>query len=46
MDKIRVNLMLGEKQLTALKKRASAEDTSVSRIIRTLIDEYLKKGKR
>ena len=38
--------MLGEKQLATLKKRATAEDTSVSRIIRKLIDEYLKKEKR
>lgn len=45
MDKIRVNVVLGEKQLAALKKLAKGEDTSVSRLIRMLIDEFLKEKK-
>lgn len=44
MDKIRANLILGKKQLAELKKRAQVEDTSVSRIIRMLVEEYLKKS--
>jgi hypothetical protein len=42
MDKVRVNIVLGKKQLAELKKKANAEDTSVSRIIRKLVEEYLK----
>jgi hypothetical protein len=45
MDKIRVNVVLGEKQLAALKKLAKGEDTSVSRLIRMLIDEFLREKK-
>jgi hypothetical protein len=45
MDKIRVNLILGEKQLATLKQIAAKKDTSVSKIIRTLVEEYLKKEK-
>ena len=45
MDKIRVNLILGEKQLATLKQIADKKDTSVSKIIRTLVEEYLKKEK-
>jgi hypothetical protein len=42
MDKIRVNIVLGKKQVAELKKRALADDVSVSRIIRKLVEEYLK----
>ena len=45
MEKIRVNVVLGEKQLAALKKLAKGEDTSVSRLIRMLIDEFLREKK-
>lgn len=43
MEKIRVNLILGVTQLADLKKRAKAEDISVSRIIRQLVEEYLRR---
>ena len=43
MDKIRVNIILGKKQHAELKKKAQAEDNSVSRIVRRLVEEYLKK---
>ena len=45
MKKVRVNVMLGENQLAALKKKVAKEDTSVSRVLRQLIDQYLRESK-
>jgi hypothetical protein len=43
VKKIRVNVMLGKDQLAALKKKVAANDTTVSQVLRRLIDGYLKK---
>jgi ribbon-helix-helix CopG family protein len=43
VKKIRVNVMLGKDQLAALKKKVKANDTTVSQVLRRLIDGYLKK---
>lgn len=40
------SLRLDGKTLKALKIRAIEEDTSVQRLIETLIDDYLKKTKK
>ncbi len=42
MKKVRVNVMLGVDQLAALKKKLKKEDTTVSQMLRKLIDDYLK----
>jgi hypothetical protein len=43
MKKVRVNVMLGAKQLADLKKKTEASGTTVSQVLRDLIDSYLKK---
>ena len=45
VKKIRVNVMLGKDQLAALKKKAAANDTTVSQVLRRLTDNYLKEKK-
>jgi len=46
VKKIRVNVMLGKDQLAALKKKVKAGDTTVSQVLRRLIDGHLKGKKR
>lgn len=38
--------MLGKDQLAALKKKVAANDTTVSRVLRRLIDSYLEDRKK
>jgi hypothetical protein len=45
MEKIRVNVILGKEQLTALKKKTDKDGTNVSLVLRQLIDAYLKGAK-
>lgn len=45
-EKIRVNVMLGKEQMERLKAQLAREDTTVSQLLRRLIDDYLKKQDR
>lgn len=45
-EKRNTSLRLDNKTLKALKLRAIEEDTSVQRIVETLIEDYLRKGKK
>ena len=42
MKKVRVNVLLGKDQLTALKKKTDRDGTNVSLVLRQLIDAYLR----
>jgi hypothetical protein len=42
MKKVRVNVLLGKDQLTALKKKTDKDGTNVSLVLRQLIDAYLR----
>jgi predicted transcriptional regulator len=45
-EKTRINVMLGKDQLAELRRRLEVEDTTVSQLLRRLIDEYLKQGRK